>query len=74
MGYDRSLHHVVAEAHMPSTVNSQTPFKPMRWLAIAALVFGGIGYLAGSGAFGGNATTTGTPVCTTPARTTAPQR
>ena len=59
---------------MPSTVNSQTPFKPMRWLLIAVLAFGGLGYLAGSGAFSGNATTTSTPVCTTPARTTAPQR
>lgn len=60
---------------MPSTVNSQTPFKPVKWAAILLLVGGAVGYLVGSGAFDSTATgTTSPPACTTPATSTTPQR
>ena len=58
---------------MPSTINSNTPFRPFRMIVLPALVAGVVGYLAGQGDFAG-AVATSPPVCTTPVATTTPQR
>lgn len=60
---------------MRRSLNSSTPYSWVKRTGIPVIVAVTIGYLYGIGAFAASsAATTTTPVCTTPASTTAPRR